>query len=344
MVFACCLAVKGATRSIICDLQRQDFIFIPNDLYEILVTHKGITIDEIKLEYQNEYNDIIQEYFDFLEANEYIFYTDNPSSFPEIDLRWDEPSVISNVIIDLNEHSAINNWDLLINDIEELGCKHIQIRCFNDRDLSFFEDILKRIEGKRIISVSIITKYQNCLTKDSILSFCNKYPRVDTIYFHSAPSTEVLLESSTNTGHVFFTNEIINSDKHCGIVSPEYFSINISTFTESQKYNTCLNRKISIDEKGMIKNCPSMLYSYGNINEISIKEVLKRADFKKLWGINKDQIEVCKDCEFRYICTDCRAFIQDKNNIYSKPLKCGYNPYTAEWETENIANNMLYGS
>ena len=29
--------------------------------------------------------------------------------------------------------------------------------------------------------------------------------------------------------------------------------------------------------------------------------------------------------------TDCRAYIQDKNNIYSKPAKCNYDPYNAEW-------------
>ena len=39
-----------------------------------------------------------------------------------------------------------------------------------------------------------------------------------------------------------------------------------------------------------------------------------------------------KDCEFRYICTDCRVFIQEDANILSKPLKCNYNPYTALWE------------
>jgi len=39
-----------------------------------------------------------------------------------------------------------------------------------------------------------------------------------------------------------------------------------------------------------------------------------------------------KDCEFRYICTDCRVFIQEDTDILSKPLKCKYNPYEATWE------------
>ncbi len=35
--------------------------------------------------------------------------------------------------------------------------------------------------------------------------------------------------------------------------------------------------------------------------------------------------------EFRYICTDYRAYVEDPEDILSKPLKCGYNPYTGEW-------------
>jgi len=38
-----------------------------------------------------------------------------------------------------------------------------------------------------------------------------------------------------------------------------------------------------------------------------------------------------KDCEFRYICHDCRAHTQNEEK-YSKPLKCKYNPYEAIWE------------
>jgi radical SAM protein with 4Fe4S-binding SPASM domain len=55
-------------------------------------------------------------------------------------------------------------------------------------------------------------------------------------------------------------------------------------------------------------------------------DVVNRTDFTKFWNISKDQISVCQDCEFRYVCQDCRAFTLD-NNLYSKPAKCTYNPY-----------------
>ena len=74
-----------------------------------------------------------------------------------------------------------------------------------------------------------------------------------------------------------------------------------------------------------------MSENFGNIKDTSLSEALNKNNFKKYWNITKDQIEICKDCEFRHICTDCRAYIEEPDNQYSKPLKCGYNPYTNEW-------------
>jgi SPASM domain peptide maturase of grasp-with-spasm system len=121
------------------------------------------------------------------------------------------------------------------------------------------------------------------------------------------------------------------SQKSCGVINESYFTVNYEHFIESQKFNTCLNRKISIDISGNIKNCPSMLHSFGNISNTKISSVLDNEEFLKYWKISKNEIDVCKICEFRHVCTDCRAFLQNKNDIYSKPLKCGYDPKRTEW-------------
>ena len=69
--------------------------------------------------------------------------------------------------------------------------------------------------------------------------------------------------------------------------------------------------------------------NFGHISNISLLSVVENLEFKKKWNIKKDQIEICKVCEFRYICTDCRAYTTD--GLYSKPLKCNYDPYKGEW-------------
>ncbi len=123
----------------------------------------------------------------------------------------------------------------------------------------------------------------------------------------------------------------------CGKVDLKYFNTNIQKVVEAMNYNSCLHKKISIDKYGNIKNCPAMPQSYGNIKELSLEEALNHTEFKKYWNLTKDNIEVCRDCEFRYICTDCRAYTEQSHSNSdgldtSKPLKCGYDPYTGEWK------------
>ena len=49
-LFSCCIPVRGALRSTICDVQRRTFSFIPNKLHELLIDYKDKDIDFIKYE------------------------------------------------------------------------------------------------------------------------------------------------------------------------------------------------------------------------------------------------------------------------------------------------------
>jgi SPASM domain peptide maturase of grasp-with-spasm system len=133
-------------------------------------------------------------------------------------------------------------------------------------------------------------------------------------------------------GYIVQVKDSISREICCGVIASHYFITHLQAISESLHHNSCLNRKIAIDIDGNIKNCPSMSQSFGNIRDTTLREALDHPDFKKYWNITKDQIAVCKDCEFRYICTDCRAYLENPEDQYSKPLKCGYNPYTCEWE------------
>ena len=137
----------------------------------------------------------------------------------------------------------------------------------------------------------------------------------------------------------------------CGKVELKYFNTNISKVLESINHNSCLYKKIGIDRNGNIKNCPLMVESFGNIHTSNLDEATNLPGFKKYWDLTKDYIETCKDCEFRYVCTDCRAYTEGnkKNNAgldISKPLKCGYNPYTGEWKnwTKNPLKKKIFNS
>jgi hypothetical protein len=91
-------------------------------------------------------------------------------------------------------------------------------------------------------------------------------------------------------------------------------------------------RGILFNNFNEIKELPEKFIK--GISDINLIDVVKSCEFEEIWHIQKDDIDVCRDCEFRYICIDCRAFIKDKTNIYSQPEKCSYNPYIAKWEGE----------
>jgi len=329
LLFASCLLVKGKKQSIICDLQRNFIYPIPDALSKIISKYEGCTLDFIKAEFNNNFDDIIDEYFKVLEEKEMVFFTNDTELFPSLSMEWDEPFNITNAIIDITTNHK--NSIIFIQQLSEIGCHSVQIRIFNLISIEKVEMILSSIGKGRISSVEVLLHYDDSFTIEKLTNLCEKFHRISIITFYNSPKKEIYHARPNKFGTIFFITEKIESEKCCGQITLSTFTINIKTFTESKHQNSCLNRKISIDTEGNIKNCPSMKKSYGNIKDTTLQEALDHPDFKKLWNINKDKIHVCKDCEFRYICTDCRAYIENPEDIYSKPLKCGYNPYTGEW-------------
>ena len=75
-----------------------------------------------------------------------------------------------------------------------------------------------------------------------------------------------------------------------------------------------------------------MSRNFGHMDNTRLADVLADPAFKKNWLVNKDCIAVCRDCEFRHVCTDCRAYVEQPDDLYSRPLKCGYDPYANVWQ------------
>jgi SPASM domain peptide maturase of grasp-with-spasm system len=332
MVFADCILVKGSQRALIADLTRGKYHFIPNTLAEMLIENMGKTKESIIENYGSENTETIEEYIGYLEEKEFIFWCDEDkiTLFPPIDLTWEWPAHITNAIFDIDENSNFNFEDI-VKQLEPLNCQDIQIRAYSFKDLAFWDNWLTHTLEARMRSIEIISPFHSSIEMKEVEELTKKHLRIRSIIFHSAPKFEIIKQDS-NMGMIATITDKVDNNSHCGLVHWNYFNTNIKLFTEAQKHNTCLNRKISIDVNGEIKNCPSMAKSYGNIKDTTLQEAIGKPGFKDMWYINKDQVNVCKDCEFRYICTDCRAYIENPEDIYSKPLKCGYNPYTAEWE------------
>lgn len=111
----------------------------------------------------------------------------------------------------------------------------------------------------------------------------------------------------------------------------EFWTSN-NSFIESHFYNSCWNGKIAITSKGEILPCIFARDEIiGNIRE-DTEEQLKEK-IVMTWRKTKDDVDTCKDCEFRYCCHDCRPLAKAINGeIMSKYPRCCYNPYKGIWE------------
>jgi len=333
-LFACCLLVKGVKRAVICDLQRDSMYFVTIPFWEILTNTQDLSIEEILESYSNQIGEEeIVAFFESLVNRDLGFWTDEPEVFPQIELTWENPSIITNAIIDHND-SFHHNFALIFSKLELVGCRDVQVRCYDYLSLSELHSILELLERKRIKSIEFIIKYNNEIDMKAMLILTEKYLRIKSIIVHSAPQTvthRFTGQSEVNMGNIIMTEQIIDSNRCCGIISPDYFLVGLPSFTEGLNFNSCLNRKLGIDIDGSLKNCPSMKKSFGNIYTDDIVDVVSSSVFQETWRINKDKITTCKVCEFRYVCTDCRAFLESDTSL-EKPLKCNYDPYSLEWK------------
>lgn len=332
-VFANCIPVNGISRSIIYDLQKNNYYFIPNDMYEIIILTKTMKLSGIYKKFGDKNKEYLDDYFLFLKENELGFFNDEVNSFPELEKKWESPSIITNCILDINTFSVRDlNYKRIIEDLSSLNCRSVQLRFFSFISIELFMQIISYFNNTRVREIRIIVgrNLKLFLNDDVLKNVLFENSRIKEIIFY---------KSSVNSINYIHDVRIIDIKKiltkeSCGEIGDD-FSVNLTHYMESQKYNTCLNRKVSIDTCGEIKNCPSLPFSFGNIKDTTIEDAINHKDFRKYWNITKDHIKVCKNCEFRYICTDCRVYLEEPKDIYSKPLKCGYNPENNEWEVWN---------
>jgi SPASM domain peptide maturase of grasp-with-spasm system len=331
LLYASCIPVSGYRQTAIYDMDNELARILSNDLFTFVSKSKDMDIETLKNNYKNQYDTEIDELFNYLNSENIGFYTNTPQRFPKIPLLWETPHLITNMILDIGKESVID--DSIFHQIEESGSESLQIRFLYNARINEIENVIQHFYDCRLHSIELILIYNPIYKLIEYRKILSMEARIASIHVFSSPYVKSFQDKKLRNSLAFLTDNF--HENNCGQIKPYYFRVNTSLFTESHHYNTCLNCKLHIDANGNIKNCPAMQQSFGNIKTTTLKEVISKQEFKQLWNITKDKIDVCKDCEFRYMCTDCRCFIKDTGNIYSQPAKCTYNPYICKWEGED---------
>lgn len=167
----------------------------------------------------------------------------------------------------------------------------------------------------------------NQQTMDSTAEFINKMG-----FSHRAPN---VLRPKGRGGNAKLQPDPESLVRYGLILGPD-FSASEEFFQRSVDGHNCLAGKITITDNGNILPCIfSREQIVGNARVQSLKQVLE-GKIQGIWQTTKDDVLVCQDCEYRYVCFDCRPISEGAacgNGEYQiAPYpRCTYNPYEGIW-------------
>lgn len=344
VLFSDCVPVRGVRRSAIYDLGRHEVHLFPTQFHELLPWMTSRTIGEVLDELTDPDGSeaagagALHDFVQYLLDHELMQRVEDPTSFPPLRTDWDLPGEIDNAIIDVAQER--HDFASILSQLDLLGCQYLQVRGFSTLlGLALCREILTHAAHTSIAGVEVIMRHTEGLPYDAYVKLAESERLLTSLTVHSAPTSQrvplrlPLAAPDAEPQAVTFTRQRIDSEAHCGVIVPAFLNApTVRGFAEARASNGCLNRKVSVDSRGLIRNCPSMQSSYGPASRTPLAEVVHQPAFTAAWKIRKDLIDVCRGCEFRYICSDCRAYVQEPANPTSKPLKCGYDPATATWQ------------
>ncbi len=330
-----CVITKGYNRSLIHDFSRNSSNLISNEYFDLIEYLDRKKIEDVISEVEDDSKDFFFDFLNFMYDNEYALFVNDIELFPKkSDELHDSNVILKDCIIEIDNNT---DFELFVNNLkqlDQLNCENIQIWFkgrMNSKDIVNYLDLINDYD---FLCVELIIEYADNTQREYFINIIDKYASVSKIFLFNSSEAYIYEYISEHEnqhpmlmGQIIYINHPLDAN-NCGIINFESLSFGVETqFKINKKFNGCLYKKLAIDSEGNIKNCP---YITNKVQHNNLKEALSDEDFKKLWFIKKDDIEICKDCEFRYNCTDCRAFTIE-NSIYTKPIKCNYNPYTNEW-------------
>lgn len=127
------------------------------------------------------------------------------------------------------------------------------------------------------------------------------------------------------------------------LITKKSFSVPLIESTVSRMVygHNCFSRRLYIASDLMVYPCVmERRICHGSLKEQHLNELIQESILR----MNKDKINECSMCEFRYCCHDCRPDSLD-GGIYSKPWMCTYDPESGEWgDIDDHIEKILHAS
>ncbi len=343
VLLSTCQVTKGSNRNILIDYAHDSVYEIGNDHVQLLHKLRETPILNVSEQIEDdESKGYFEEFISFLISQEMAVVTPHPENFPEISKSLHNDSLkIIDSILEVAPDSSLDGIEKFCREISELGCQEIVVWFVSESITMEIIDAVFDILTKYDFSyIEAHCTYNGVMkNREIVWSFVENHASLKRVYLYSAEKKErvdvVNIFSDLapmSLGEFITVEQNFNDGNCCGQIHFE--SLDFSGYWVTNmllKKNGCLYKKVSLKKDGTIVNCPCLDVAYGNIRDTTVENVIQKKTFKRWGEIKKDDIHVCKECEYRYNCTDCRAF-RLTDDIFSKPSKCKYNPRLSSWE------------
>ena len=173
------------------------------------------------------------------------------------------------------------------------------------------------------VSPAIVLMEEN----QSYLTGIIEYLKSKNLEYHGFDTVRKVRHSPQKS-HCVTDQEVLNKR----LMLMPRFTTSLYDYCCSLNWNNCWFGKMSIAANGEVIPCIfARDLSCGNVRNDSWDDIKKSLIEK--WKITKDHVLVCKDCEYRYACDDCRPLaLGETGELLNKYPRCLYDPHTGKWE------------
>lgn len=334
VLYACCIPVKGTGRAVIYDLQRHGYEYIPLMVYDLIQECRKVPLSVLEKRYPPSEWAGALSFINYLSEADYGFITDSPDEFPELSMQWHFPGPLINSILEYDCSNPGYDLQHVIRQLLALHCHDIQLRLFGHCSVDFLNSVLDSIHDSTLYTLDLLIPWNRDFDTPALFSRMLSEHRLipvtlyncrDASLAEKVNETDIFLKTRINiTAQQFRPGSIKEKPRQ------ELFVINTEFFTEAQQHNTGLNRKVCVDVKGYIKNHLQHKTAFGHVSQQRLKTVLELPEFQQKWFYSNDQVEICRQCEYRYMCMDTSDIVVRQGRAFKKN-KCGYDPHTQQW-------------
>lgn len=223
----------------------------------------------------------------------------------------------------------LNNYDRnleIIRYAASLSFKEIYVFIGGNRDveksvlenLSKYATLILQIEitdEQSLEENKLLNSIRNINNMKAIISLLFDVNEISKLYTIIIKKTKELYSEMQSLVDVAIDKKNL-SDKKVRSILHQLRKTSLYDYAASIEYSQCMNQTLTITDEGTISVCPRLNHSCGRISDIY--NCLSKAIMYKYWKLNKDKINRCSHCGFRYICDDCR-YIEYilSNDLYS---------------------------